>query len=159
MELISWNYQFHPKYADGQIGDLLIDLPSREKAWIELKFVYAYEYTRAKLYKCNSYPKYLLSTSGRDHSVAKDFLKLEHVTPDRADFVAMVMLGFDHAGRYPISIADIEELKQIVGYSRHDWCELHDSWAEQHVLQDTEWYADDPNFRVRCWVWWQNVGR
>jgi hypothetical protein len=129
--------------------DLVVSLADGSTLWIEIKGAWK-EYWRQQGGMW-FYESYLLHPlvggldKSKTHTVPLDLEKLASLRPDDADYVGMLLIGFDAAGA-PME-QDVAKLENLAGLR-------HEPWR----IESTDW--PDPHRggqHVRCWFWYRAV--
>jgi hypothetical protein len=123
--------------------DLVLDLPDGSTLWLEVKG--AWREWWAKKGSLAMYRSYLLAphvpSVSRSHSAVQDVTKLKWALPPHADYVGLLIVGFDSADD-PMD-QDIVDLGQYTGLNDKPWASYHEHWDDPYR----------PGNRVRCWLW------
>jgi hypothetical protein len=119
--------------------DLVIDLSSGERAWIEVKGAWRDYWKGGFIYR-----SYLLhplepGLDPKTHTVPLDLVKLSSLRLPEAAFVAELLIGFESPDD-PMD-EEIETLVSLSGLS--EWDKAYEAWMSQTVVGQ----------RVRCWFW------
>lgn len=129
--------------------DNVLTLPTGGKLWIENKGAWkAYWVQRKNPRIYRSYLLYHPSVSGLDpksHTVPLDLEKLRSLTPDHAEAVGMLLLGFD-ALNDPMD-GDVAELVRFAKLDEPPWHGFSTSWPDHYR----------PGERVSVWYWQRPV--
>ena len=127
----------------------MIRLANGQTVWIEVKASFPeYWRKRGQLYRYE-HRLFALDEPGleREASVAKDVRKVGGLSASSADFVGILLVGFDTLS-HPMD-GDIQKLRDQTGIAMTPWLEASDHWADP--------YREGQ--RVHCWFWWRTVFR
>jgi hypothetical protein len=117
--------------------DLVLRPNDGRHFWIEVKGAWTeYAYSYGPVVN-RAYKKYIYST-------ADDINKLCALQKPEADWVGLLLLGFDRAQR-PITEADLDIIRT----------RCHSGWDESADGWDEQWWT---GYRVRAWFWWRPAG-
>lgn len=140
----------YPDYAvpdarKRQRCDLVVQLPSQQSLWIEIKGAWRdYWGGNNRIYRC-----YLLhplvddADAGKTHTLPFDLQKLSALRTPEADYVAELLIGFEKPDD-PM-VGDVDTLVELAGLS--EWSGFDTSWMSSIVL----------NQQVRVWFWCRAV--
>jgi hypothetical protein len=77
--------------------------------------------------------------------VPLDLEKLESLRRPAADYVAVLLLGFD--SEESSMDADVTEMAALARLDQPPWTQATDGWLDR----------DRPGSQILCWLWWRAV--
>lgn len=125
--------------------DDVVSLPSGETLWLENKGAWKDYWLKQR--RPLIYRSYLLHPlvegldASKSHTVPLDLKKLATLTKPLADYVALLLIGFDRDDA-PMA-DDVRELVRLSGLDHSPWTSAEQEWQDP--------YRAGAN--VRCWFW------
>lgn len=149
--------EVRPRYPTGSFADLKIEFRDGTVLWNEMKAVKKYDRFVPSEYVVNGwYCKHLTSpTEGVPH----DFDKLRALRKPSADFISVLVVGFDIEGcpELELTEADMGAMRANAGLHGNEWSCHYAEWPDQQQLADVARHGVAKGIRVRCWFWWRDV--
>ena len=127
--------------------DIIIEMDNK-KLWLEVKSAWKYwcNSKTGKKKKEPNYKGYLFGDRSRNNSSAQDIEKLSHLSKDDADYIGLLIVGFDIADD-PIDI-EMKQLAEMMKLEEDGW-EIYDPevWPDRNL----------PECRHNCWFMGKKV--
>jgi hypothetical protein len=129
--------------------DLVITFAKGRRIWIEVKGAWKYYcYENETLHNYYGYLFFpLKKVAKKSHSAAQDLRKLEVLGSRDADYVGLLLVGFDSTLPDADMTTDIGEFVRLAKIDRRPWTESKcDSWPDRY-------FGEQCLARIRSWFW------